>query len=268
MVAPLLCRPNQELCCCACCPPIRPPDYEHLDYRSSLKGEFSRNRADYLKGRLPQKPIVGHSCPGLGFLDGKGKLVGCLYHPAGNQGKDLREATGYQEKCSRESCPAARGFELLSCDAQDSLMELCRGMDSFVYSSKSSNPVMRLLEFGPEVAEAAAQLGASLDDLDSWLWLREALPAWGYLLGKLIKKHGPQVLQDSALTSKLADLVSDLRRGLMPISSFGGGDPWLDHMDEWEARFWKCITGLDKVKTGSLKKWREALTVITAKYLP
>jgi hypothetical protein len=259
MVAPLLCRPSDDLCCCACCPPIRPEDYEHVDYRSSLSGEFSRNREDFLKGKMPEKPIVGHSCPGLGFLDKHGKLAGCLYHPSQNQGEDLRHVTGYQEKCSRESCPQTRAFELLSLSAQDHLVGLCQGMDSFAYSSQSLNPVRRLLGFGPQVAEAAAELRVELDELESWLWMREALPAWGHLLGCMIKEHGPEVLREADLTSRLADMVSSLRKAIMPLSPFGGGEPWLKHMDEWEARFWKSVTALDKVKPSSLAKWREAL---------
>jgi hypothetical protein len=76
-----LCRPNDELSCFACCPPIRPADYEHVDYKGSLKRQFSQNREDFLAGEMPDKPIVGYSCPGLGFFGLPGQNVGCLYHP-------------------------------------------------------------------------------------------------------------------------------------------------------------------------------------------
>jgi hypothetical protein len=98
--------------------------------------------------------------------------------PARNDGKDLRHATGYQEKCSRETCAACRAFAQLTPKAQDILIGMCQGMDSFSYSSFSLNPVMRLLAFGPAVAEDATLLVSKRDELEDWLWLSEAPPAW------------------------------------------------------------------------------------------
>ncbi len=218
-----------------------------------------------MAGELPAKPIVGFSCPGLGFLDSRGKNVGCLYHPAQNQGKDLRTATGFQEKCARETCPACRAFDQLSPQARDLLVNLCRGMDSFRYSSMSRNPVMRLLAFGPGVAEQAALLVRERKELEEWLWLYEAPPAWGHLLERISEAKSPREFLRKDLTSHMADLVSELRRSIMPLSPLGGGEPIHRLCGEWEARFWREVTGQEKASRSGLTRWREALKRIVSK---
>ena len=254
------CRPNGQLCCFACCPPIRPQGYEHVDHKGTLVREFSRNREDFLAGKMPSKEIVGYSCPGLGFLDSKGKTVGCLYHPAQNQGEDLRAVTGYQEKCARETCPSCRTFARITPKAQDILIAMCRGMDSFTYSSFSLNPVMRLLAFGPRVAEEVTLLVTRRDELEEWLWLSEAPPAWGHFLAELSETHSPEVYLRPDLTSHAAELVSELRRGIMPLSPLSGGESLARLCDEWEARFWRETTGQEKTRQHELSRWRDVLS--------
>ena len=189
-VSPSLCSPGGGLSCFACCPPIRPAGYEHADHRASLRRLFSEARQEHLAGR-PVRPMQGFVCPGLGFLDRQGRQVGCLYHPARHQGQDLRQATGYQEKCARESCPQARAFAQLAPSQRQALVELCAGLDAFAFSSRRLNPVMGLLAFGPGVAGAALGLGLNgLAELAVWTWLNGCPPAWGFWLGRCDQARG------------------------------------------------------------------------------
>ena len=99
------------------------------------KGSCGKNRAAYAAGRLPRKPMLGFWCDGLGFLGQGERKAGCLFHPARNQGRDLRELTGYGAKCRREWCLEARAFARLSAAEQDCLLDLCQDMDSFFFSA-------------------------------------------------------------------------------------------------------------------------------------
>ncbi|MFH1057160.1 MAG: hypothetical protein V1797_00610 [Pseudomonadota bacterium] len=243
-----LCSPGRGLSCFACCPPIRPAGYDHLADRSSWRRFFSDNRAAFLRGELPQRPILGFFCPGLGFLDAAGRAVGCLYHPARNAGRDLRHATGYQPKCARESCPEARAFARLARTDQERLLDLCAGLDAFAYGSRSANPVRRLLAHGPEAAAAGLGLGLTREGIAALPWLAgpeagpEALPvAWGWLVGRLALAQGPEALLRPDLAAEVAELVARLGRALGPASPLAHGRPDYGACDEWEARFWRWL---------------------------
>ncbi|MFZ5585968.1 MAG: hypothetical protein ACOZHQ_08580 [Thermodesulfobacteriota bacterium] len=244
----LLCSPGRGLSCFACCPPIRPAGYDHIADRSSWRRFFSDNRAAFLRGELPARPILGFFCPGLGFLDSAGRAVGCLYHPAGNAGRDLRQATGYQQKCARESCPEARAFARLAREAQDRLLDLCAGLDAFEFGSRRANPVMRLLAYGPETAAALAGLGLTRDEIAALAWLAgsqsgpDALPvAWGWLAGRLAATQGPEMLLRPDLAAEATEIVARLGRALGPAPPLAGGRPDYSACDEWEARFWRGL---------------------------
>lgn len=148
-----LCFPNSETSCFGCCPPIRPARYDPLDYRGSLRREFIENRRRYLEEGPSFHPIVGYSCWALGFLDPRGRLVGCLLHPLQNAGKDLRHLVDYDGKCGREFCVPARMFSLLTGDTQSFWLQTARGFDPFRFSSPKANPLFHLLRWGPAVLE-------------------------------------------------------------------------------------------------------------------
>jgi len=65
---------------------------------------------------------VIYCCEYLGFLDDDGKKVGCLLHPFGNSGKDLRAVSFYgQELCDGHFCPS---YHYLSREEKLSLLHI------------------------------------------------------------------------------------------------------------------------------------------------
>lgn len=254
-VEPNLCSPGNGLTCFACCPPIRPAGYEHLEHRASLRRLFSEARQDFLAGR-PVKPMVGYWCGGLGFLDSAGHQVGCLYHPARHGGADQRLATGYQPKCARESCPEARAFAVLEEPARRRFLELCAGLDAFEFSSARANPARRLLALGPVVAGAGICLAASLAQLAAWTWLGQTPPAWGWLLGLWARGQGPEALLGQGLHPRLARAVGRIGQVLGPAPPLADGQPLGELCDEWEARFWRDLSGRGRARAQVLARWR------------
>lgn len=148
-----LCAPQPNVSCFGCCPPIRPPHYDPLDYSGFLKREFADNRRRFLQSGPHSQPIVGFSCWALGFLDPRGERIGCLLHPAQNQGEDLRHLVGYDAKCRRESCQPARVFGQLSSAAQAFWLEPASGLNSFYFSSRRANPLFHILGWGAKVLD-------------------------------------------------------------------------------------------------------------------
>jgi len=148
-----LCAPTSEITCFGCCPPIRPHHYDPLSYAGSLRREFADNRRIFLRDGPIHRPIVGHSCWALGFLDSTGRKVGCLLHPEQNGGKDLRGLVDYGHKCRRERCNPARVFSRLPPDGSRFWLALAIGFNSFYFSSLRANPLFHLLEWGVEVLE-------------------------------------------------------------------------------------------------------------------
>jgi len=252
-----LCMPQAGFSCFACCPPIRPAGYEHLADRGSWRRMFAENRADFLAGRLQAKAQTGFFCPGLGFLDKAGRRVGCLLHPAANQGRDLRGPTGYRDKCERESCPESRAYAALPPAERAALMELCQGLDSFQFSSSAQNPVRRLLAFGPRATAAAAGLGlAARDELASWPWLHELDSAHGWLLGRLVKREGAELLRRSDLAQLMAAETDKLAKQMGPSPPLEQGPPLRELCGEWEARFWLTLGGRRRARLAELEAWR------------
>jgi len=153
---PTLCFPDKEKSCFACCPPIRPADYEHIQHRTIIQRMLRENTRAFDSQDRKVRPITGFSCWALGYLDDVCGLVGCLLHPARNQGADFRFLTEYGEKCRRESCPESRIFLELSVQARRFWLTMADGLDSFQYSSKRVNPLFRLLGWGSSLLEAIA----------------------------------------------------------------------------------------------------------------
>jgi len=164
-----LCSPMPDLTCFGCCPPIRPEHYDCLDYVGSLRREFVENRKLFLESGPVRRPIVGYHCWALGFLDPKGRRVGCLLHPSRNGGRDLRSLIDYGNKCGRESCVPAKMFDLLPPEGKRFWLPLARGLSPFHFSSPRSNPLFHLILWGPEVLEPlrlrAVEMGWSETEL-------------------------------------------------------------------------------------------------------
>ena len=255
MTSTTLCCPAPGLACFACCPPIRPAGYDHLDHRSSLARLLRENRADYLAGRLPEQESTGLWCPGLGFLEPGERLAGCLLHPARNQGRDLRGPTGYQEKCAREFCIEARAWADLDPDTRAALLAPCRGMDSFIFSSRRANPLMCWLNLGPEAAAGAVVMGVGFPDSLA------GVPGWqGWLLARLAEVHGAAWLEKPEAAVVLAETVKALGRALSPPPPLESGQPLAELIgDQWEARFWRMLLSRRRARPAEVTRWREAL---------
>ncbi len=150
--------PDNEKSCFACCPPIRPKGYEHIQYKNIVKRILRENTSSF---RLTEKPITGYSCWALGYLDDQYRLVGCLLHPARNNGVDLRHLTGYGDKCRREYCLEAKIFSELNNETKLFLLKFCKGMDSFLYSSRTKNPLFQLIRWGKDILEYIAEIDSN-----------------------------------------------------------------------------------------------------------
>ena len=149
-VMPTLCFPDAEKTCFACCPPIRPAGYEHGDYESIVKRILRENTRSFAEKGTGVIPITGFSCWALGYLDEDCRQVGCLLHPARNDGADLRYRVDYGEKCRRETCPEAKVFLQLDIPERRFWLRPAEGLNSFSYSSKKSNPLFSMLGWGAE----------------------------------------------------------------------------------------------------------------------
>jgi len=145
---PTLCLPDHEKSCFACCPPIRPAGYEHIQYKNITKRILRENSQRFDRELKRIDPITGFSCWALGYINRSHKLVGCLLHPGQNKGIDLRYRVDYGEKCRREICQEAGGFSELGINEQKFWLHLADGLDAFAYSSKSMNPLFKMMNWG------------------------------------------------------------------------------------------------------------------------
>jgi len=212
-----LCAPDREKSCFACCPPIRPGNYEHIQYRNIVKRILRENTRMFQSYPRSQGPITGFSCWALGYLDDTFNTVGCLLHPARHGGRDLRHRTGYGEKCQRESCPESRTFLKLSKEARRFFLGLTKGLDSFEYSSRTHNPLFTLLGWGEEILEQVYQdSNFKVTDRESFfayypVLVNTAQPkACAYLLGCVIKCLGPRVLKSKSFSLLFQGFCRDL----------------------------------------------------------
>ena len=153
---PTLCFPDTQKNCFACCPPIRPAGYEHIQYKNITKRLLRENTQAFAKRGKGISSITGFSCWALGYLDKRYRLVGCLLHPAQNEGVDLRYRVDYGEKCRRETCPEAKVFLKLGINERTFWAQLAHGLDSFSYSSSRINPLFKLMGWGAEVLRLVA----------------------------------------------------------------------------------------------------------------
>jgi hypothetical protein len=134
-------------------------------------------------------------------------------------------------------------------------------MDSFQFSSRRLNPVMRLLGFGPVVAGAASDLGiSSHQEMAQWSWLGQTPKELAWLLGRLIQNRGPDILLEPGLAVLLNELAGRLKHqvGIRPPRD--DGQPLHQICgDEWQARFWRAVTNRNRARPEKLHRWLRAL---------
>ena len=189
-----LCFPDSEKTCFACCPPIRPARYEHIQHRNIVRRILRENTSDFDPRRRLVRPITGYSCWALGYLDSDFRLVGCLLHPARHRGEDLRDRVDYGNKCRRETCPEAKVFSMLEPEQRTFWLHLADGLNAFSYSSRKYNPLFRMMGWGCFLlgvipAEEADNLFTWPDFLDRYPFFSTRVSPKGnaYLLKRLIQ---------------------------------------------------------------------------------
>jgi hypothetical protein len=216
-----LCTPDQKKSCFACCPPIRPPGYEHLPYANEIKRVLRENTASLRRGDKSLSPITGFSCWALGYLDGDFKRIGCLLHPSQNDGEDLRYRVDYGGKCARESCVEAGIFKVLAPEARTFWLRLSEGLDSFSYSSRTLNPLFRILGWGGPllnlvaVAEVERDVGTE-SVLETYAFFKTTLSARAnaYLLKAVIDSEHLELLRNARFRSRFEEFAHRLSKQL------------------------------------------------------
>jgi len=209
-------------------------------------------------------------------LDQRRNIVGCLLHPAQNHGRDLRDLTGYGDKCRRELCREAVVFSSLTPSQAALVLGLTEGLDSFTYSSEKKNPAFRLLLWGPKVIEQLADLesnGLSREDYQAkWSILdRELDPARdGYPVELLLERYSLKELARPGFLPKyravLDRFVAEHRRIISPP---------LDHRPFVHqvpgpaslARFMRTALGWDRAAPGRVRAVVQALAETMARDL-
>jgi len=220
-----LCAPDGRKTCFACCPPIRPASYEHIQHKSIIQRVLRENTLSFQRDERAVSPITGFSCWALGYPDKEYRRIGCLLHPAWNNGMDLRYRVDYGNKCSRESCPESKAFACLDQDSKRFWLALAEGLDSFSYSSRLENPLFFMLRWGPDLLQMIASVerhGRYGKDafFEAYPFFQPCPSARApvYLAKCLIKGENVHLLKNRAFSEKLERfsfrLCLELRRKL------------------------------------------------------
>jgi hypothetical protein len=228
-----LCAPDEERACFACCPPIRPPGYEHRQYPNEIKRVLRENTSSLKREERSIVPITGFSCWALGYLESGFKRVGCLLHPSQNAGEDLRFRVDYGDKCARESCLEAGVFASLSPEARNFWLRLSEGLDSFSYSSRTVNPLFRTLGWGGPVLNLVASAHKERDlpadaILETYSFFKTSLSsrANAYLLRALIDSQNLYILKTSRFRERFEEFSHRLSKQLPPRVLNGSSAPY------------------------------------------
>jgi len=222
-----LCSPDVHKTCFACCPPIRPAGYEHIQYKGILQRMLRENTKDFERIKHGVHAITGFSCWALGYLDGEYRRIGCLLHPARNQGHDLRYRVDFDEKCRREICPEALTFSRLGNEKKTFWLGLTEHLDSFSYSSRAQNPLFRLMGWGPGVlgliAETEVHRKMTRESfIRTYPFFATALlpKAHAYILNRLVNRDSLPLLRSPGFRDAFEDfskhLCSDTAREAPP----------------------------------------------------
>jgi hypothetical protein len=214
---PTLCFPDRQKSCFACCPPIRPGGYEHLQYKNINKRILRENTASFLRKERTIVPITGFSCWALGYVDKDYRLVGCLLHPSQNEGMDLRYKVNYDTKCRREYCREARTFSELGLSVKKFWLHLADGLDSFSYSSRRTNFLFTMMDWGIHLLNVTAVAeGHRTHTKESFLtvypfFATPLLPrAHAYLLNRLINAENVHLLKSTPFRAEFEQLAVSL----------------------------------------------------------
>jgi len=185
------------------------------------------NTATFDKKATNTIPITGFSCWAMGYLDRDYKLVGCLLHPAQNNGVDLRFKVDYGDKCRRESCVQATIFSRLNLQEKRFWLNLADGLDSFSYSSKSINPLFRITMWGTNILRAVYSSESSVvftreSFTDAYpVFSSRIMPRAGaYLLNRIVGRDKVHLLKSQAFKNEFEDffhkLSLSLKKQLLP----------------------------------------------------
>lgn len=187
-----LCHPDEQKSCFACCPPIRPAGYEHIQYKNIIKRELRENSRVFKKDEETIRPITGFNCWALGYLDGNFKRIGCLLHPRRNKGIDLRFRIDYGEKCHRESCVEEKIFSQLDDFVKKFWLNIANGLDSFTYSSRKENPLFKMLGWGGDLLHViASEEEGNIFDISSFF---KRYPFFEFFENSLISRGNAYLL--------------------------------------------------------------------------
>jgi len=238
-----LCAPDEKKSCFACCPPIRPAGYEHLQHPNEIKRVLRENTASLRRADKFLSPIRGFSCWGLGYLDGSFKRIGCLLHPSQNDGEDLRYRVDFGDKCARESCVEARVFAHLAPVAKVFWLRLSDGLDSFSYSSRTVNPLFHILGWGDSLLNLVPMAENERDlhkdsILETYCFFRADLSprANAYLLTALIDSENLELLKSPIFRDQVEELARRVSKQL-PLRSHGTSTAPFVHLLPMDCRF-------------------------------
>jgi hypothetical protein len=238
-----LCGPDKEKSCFACCPPIRPPRYEHHQYTNEIKRVLRENTASLKRKDKSLSPITGFSCWGLGYLDGGFKRIGCLLHPSQNDGEDLRYRVDFGDKCARESCVEARIFTHLAPEAKTFWLRLSEGLDSFSYSSRTLNPLFPVLGWGVRLLNGVAMAEKGRDPagdsiLKTYSFFETTLSprANAYLVRTLMDSENLDFLRNAPFRGRFEELSHRLSKQLS-LKVFGSSTAPYVHLLPMDSDF-------------------------------
>jgi hypothetical protein len=254
---PTLCFPDGEKSCFACCPPIRPSGYEHIEYKNAIQRMLRENTSAYKTRKEGLSPITGFSCWALGYLDKACKLVGCLLHPAQNGGKDLRFSVDYGDKCRRENCPDSKIFLELDVNERRFWLHLADGLDSFAYSSIGSNPLFKMMGWGhPLLSLIARKEDGKVFTKESFF---RAYPffstrlnprANAYLLYQLVDKNRVDMLKTESFRERFERFSMWLSGQLKHVSSPMSGAQYTNRLglDPRFLDFLRLSAGISRIE--------------------
>jgi len=233
-----LCFPDQEKSCFACCPPIRPAGYEHIQYRSIIGRILRENTAHFDKQKDKVSPITGFSCWALGYVDTHYRQVGCMLHPAHHDGIDLRYRIDYHDKCRREICPEARIFSELRKGEKIFWLQLTEGLDPFSFSSRKINPLFRMIQWGITVLRLLAS--EEIDRIFTWDVFLATYPffatnlppkANAYLINRMITKRTLHLLGEHPFRLEFEKFSKKLSDGLNQTAITPTKSPYVHQCD-------------------------------------
>jgi len=212
---PSLCFPDHEKTCFACCPPIRPAGYDHIQYREIIKRVLRENMEGFRNDDHEVIPITGFNCWALGYVDKDYKLVGCMLHPAQNSGIDLRYRIDYGDKCRRETCQEEKVFSDLNIDERRFWLRLTDGLDSFAYSSRKVNPLFNMMGWGTYLLRLIAgkedNRSHTIDSFSQaypFFTTKISPKAHVYLINKLVSEEKIDILKSETIRADFEGLAT------------------------------------------------------------